>query len=69
MSYCFGGELEMTENPKVHKFFGVEYDGKTYFRFDKYGPEYTIWMMVDKADKVDNVEVYNFLEMVYKNDY
>jgi len=68
MSYCFGGELEVTQNPKVHKFFGVEYDGKTYFRFDKYGPEYTIWMMVDKADKVDNVEVYNFLEMVYKND-
>ena len=57
----------MTENSKLHRFFTVEYKGTIYFRFDTYGPEYTVWMKVDKADQVDNVDVYNFLEMVYKN--
>jgi len=56
----------MTKNSKVHKFFTVEYKGTIYFRFDKYGPEYTVWMKVDKADQVNNVEVYNFLETAYK---
>ena len=57
----------MTENSKLHRFFTVDYKGTIYFRFDTYGPEYTVWMKVDKADQVDNVDVYNFLEMVYKN--
>ena len=57
----------MTENSKLHRFFTVEYKGTIYYRFDTYGPEYTVWMKVDKADQVDNVDVYNFLEMVYEN--
>ena len=57
----------MTENPKLHRFFTVDYKGTIYYRFDTYGPEYTVWMKVDKADQVDNVDVYNFLEMVYEN--
>lgn len=57
----------MIEPPKLHRFFTVEYKGTIYFRFDTYGPEYTVWMKVDKADQVDNVEVYNFLERVYEN--
>ena len=56
----------MTENPKLRRFFTVEYKGTIYYRFDTYGPEYTVWLKVDKADQVDNVEVYNFLETAYK---